>query len=169
MKTDLFQSCGHCWVFQICCKFGNPHGQGAWKVTVYSVTESDTTKHNTHTHTNTQRVWLTRGIRLYSGFLALIFIYLYIYIYIYIILLLFNYFGCSRSLLQQTIPYRALKVLLRIDLMVCVLTQKRKGRMYGNFWRWWKRLWPWLWWSFHWCLHVSKLIELLILNRCSSV
>ena len=21
MKTDLFQSCGHCWVFQICCYF----------------------------------------------------------------------------------------------------------------------------------------------------
>ena len=57
-----------------------PMDRGAWRVTVYSVAESDMTKHHTHTHThtNTQRVWLTRGIRLYSGFLALIFIYLYI-------------------------------------------------------------------------------------------
>ena len=30
-----------------------PMDRGAWKVTVYSVAESDTTKHNTHTHTHT--------------------------------------------------------------------------------------------------------------------
>ena len=33
---------------------------------------------HTHTHAHTHRVWLIRGIRLYNGFLALIFICLYI-------------------------------------------------------------------------------------------
>ena len=27
MKTDLFQSCGHCWVFQICYTWTSPDGQ----------------------------------------------------------------------------------------------------------------------------------------------
>ena len=30
-----------------------PMDRGAWRVTVYSVAESDTTKHNTYTHTHT--------------------------------------------------------------------------------------------------------------------
>ena len=53
-----------------------------------------------------------------------------------------RFFATEPSGISSTIPYCALKVLLRIDLMVCVLTQKRKARTYGNFWRWWKRLRP---------------------------
>ena len=59
MKTDLFQSCGHCWVFQICwhieCMIGegngnplqcscleNPRDRGAWWAAVYGVAQSRT-------------------------------------------------------------------------------------------------------------------------------
>ena len=84
-----------------------PMDREAWRVTVYVVAESDMTKHNTYTytHVNTERVWITRGIRLYSGFLALIFIYLCICIYFYFYLIILAALGlcCSmRALLQYT-------------------------------------------------------------------
>ena len=58
MKTDVFQSCGHCWVFQICwpneCNgegnstplqyscLENPMGGRAWKAAVHGVSKSRT-------------------------------------------------------------------------------------------------------------------------------